>query len=143
MGVLVMLQLFRDRIHRDTRNRIRLVTIMTMLGSAGYYALVDDSNPVTFNLSLILLCLAAMGLGSFFRIRLYLTLGFSMLLIDLVTIVSKVLYRQERGIQMTAVGSVVLLIGIALVFGAIYYKTHQTKLTATADRWREKFGGWE
>jgi len=53
------------------------------------------------------------------------------------------LYRQERGIQMTAVGSVVLLIGIALVFGAIYYKTHQTKLTATADRWREKFGGWE
>ncbi len=143
MGVLVMLQLFRDRIHRDTRNRIRLVTIMTMLGSAGYYALVDDSSPVTFNLSLILLCLAAMGLGSFFRIRLYLTLGFSMLLIDLVTIVGKVLTRQERGIQMTAVGSIVLLIGIALVFGAIYYKTHQATLTAMADRWREKFGGWE
>lgn len=143
VGVLVMLQLFRDRIHRDTRNRIRLVTIMTMLGSAGYYALVDDRYPVAFNLSLILLCLAAMGLGSFFRIRLYLTLGFSMLLVDLVTIVGKVLTGMERGIQMTAVGSVVLLIGIALVFGAIYYKTHQATLTATADRWREKFGDWE
>jgi hypothetical protein len=143
MGVLVMLQLFRDRIHQDTRNRIRLVTIMTMLGSAGYYALVDDRYPVAFNLSLILLCLAAMGLGSFFRIRLYLTLGFSMLLLDLVTIVGKVLTGMERGIQMTAVGSVVLLIGIALVFGAIYYKTHQATLTATADRWKDKFGGWE
>lgn len=143
VGVLVMLQLFRDRIHRDTRNRIRLVTIMTMLGSAGYYALVDDRYPVAFNLSLILLCLAAMGLGSFFRIRLYLTLGFSMLLVDLVTIVGKVLTGMERGIQMTAVGSVVLLIGVALVFGAIYYKTHQATLTATADRWREKLGDWE
>lgn len=143
MGVLVMLQLFRERIHRDTRNRIRLVTILTMLSSAGYYALVDDRYPVAFNLSLILLCLAAMGLGSFFRIRLYLTLGFSMLLLDLVTIVGKVLTGMERGIQMTAVGSVVLLIGVALVFGAIYYKTHQATLTATADRWREKFGGWE
>ncbi|MFT4556988.1 MAG: hypothetical protein ACI92S_002345, partial [Planctomycetaceae bacterium] len=143
MGVLIMLQLFRDRIHRDTRNRIRLVTILTMLSSAGYYALVDDRYPVAFNLSLILLCLAAMGLGSFFRIRLYLTLGFSMLLLDLVTIVGKVLTGMERGIQMTAVGSVVLLIGVALVFGAIYYKTHQATLTATADRWREKFGGWE
>ena len=143
LGVLVMLQLFRDRIHRDTRNRIRLVTILTMLSSAGYYALMDDRYPVAFNLSLILLCLAAMGLGSFFRIRLYLTLGFSMLLLDLVTIVGKVLTGMERGIQMTAVGSVVLLIGVALVFGAIYYKTHQAALTATADRWREKFGGWE
>ena len=143
MGVLVMLQLFRDRIHRDTRNRIRLVTILTMLSSAGYYALIDDRYPVAFNLSLILLCLAAMGLGSFFRIRLYLTLGFSMLLLDLVTIVAKVLTGMERGIQMTAVGSIVLLIGVTLVFGAIYYKTHQATLTATADRWREKFGGWE
>jgi hypothetical protein len=143
MGVLVMLQLFRDRIHRDTRNRIRLVTILTILSSSGYYALVDDRYPVAFNLSLILLCLAAMGLGSFFRIRLYLTLGFSMLLLDLVTIVGKVLTGMERGIQMTAVGSVVLLIGVALVFGAIYYKTHQAALTATADRWREKFGGRE
>jgi hypothetical protein len=143
MGVLVMLQLFRDQIHRDTRNRIRLVAILTMLSSAGYYALVDDRHPVEFNLSLILLCLAAMGLGSFFRIRLYLTLGFSMLLLDLVTIVGKVLTGMERGIQMTAVGSAVLLIGVALVFGAIYYKTHQAALTATADHWREKFGGWE
>lgn len=142
-GVLIMLQLFRDQIHRDTRNRIRLVTILSMLGSAGYYALVDDRYPVAFNLSLILLCLAAMGLGSFFRIRLYLTLGFSMLLVDLVTIVGKVLTGMERGVQMTAVGSIVLIIGVALVFGAIYYKTHQAALTAATDRWRERFGGWE
>lgn len=143
IGVLIMLQLFREQIHRDTRNRIRLVTILTMLGSAGYHALIDDRYPVAFNLSLILLCLAAMGLGSFFRIRLYLTLGFSMLLLDLVTIVAKVLTGMERGIQMTAVGSIVLLIGVTLVFGAIYYKTHQAALTATADRWRSRFGDWE
>lgn len=143
IGVLIMLQLFREQIHADTRNRIRLVTILMMLGSAGYYALVDDRYPVAFNLSLILLCLAAMGLGSFFRIRLYLTLGFSMLLLDLISIVGKVLTGMERGVQMTAVGSIVLLIGISLVFGAIYYKTHQAAVTATADRWRAKFGDWE
>jgi hypothetical protein len=143
MGVLVLLQMFRSRIDRDTQNRIRLVTILAMLSSAGYYALIDDQYPVAFNLSLILLCLAAMGLGSFFRIRLYLVLGFSMLVLDLVTIVGKVLTQMQRSTQMTAVGSVVLLIGVGLVFGAIYYKTHQVALNATADRWREKFGGWE
>ncbi|MDA0284161.1 MAG: hypothetical protein O3B86_12490, partial [Planctomycetota bacterium] len=142
-GILILLQIFGQLIDRDTRNRIRLVTILTMLCSAGYYALIDDRYPVVFNLSLILLCLAAMGLGSFFRIRLYVTLGFTVLLVDLVSLVGKVLTNMERSIQMTAVGSVVLLIGVSLVFGAIYYKTHQATLTATADRWREKFGGWE
>ena len=36
LGILVLLQLFRGRIDVDTRNRIRLVTLVAMLGSAGY-----------------------------------------------------------------------------------------------------------
>jgi len=39
--LLVLQEIFRDRIKPDARNSIRLVTLMAMLGSAGYYALVD------------------------------------------------------------------------------------------------------
>ena len=63
-----LLQMFRQQIEPDTRNRIRLVTLLVMIGSTGFYALVDDRYPLAFNLALIALCLAAMAMGSFFRI---------------------------------------------------------------------------
>ena len=44
---------------------------------------------------------------------------------------------------MTMVGSLVLVVGAALVFGAIYYKTHQTEIGEMRDRFRLRFEGWE
>jgi hypothetical protein len=114
-----------------------------MLGSAGYYALIDDRCAVVFNLTLIIMCILAMGLGSFLKIRLYLVLGFSALIVDLTSIVYKMLRGMDRSMRMTAVGSIVLFIGAALVFGAIYYKTHQVELNSTFDKLRKKFGEWE
>src|SRR5262249_43681809 len=63
LGVLGLLQLFGGDLPPDTRNRVRLVTLLGMLGSAGYYALVDDRYPIGYNLTLLLLCLGAMALG--------------------------------------------------------------------------------
>jgi len=143
MGVLVLLQMFGQRLASDTRNRIRLVVLLSMLGSAGYYALIDDRYPIAFNLTLVILCLLSMGLGSFLRIRLYLVLGFAGLMVDLGSIVYKMLARMDRSAQMTIVGSLVLVIGALLVFGAIYFKTHQEALTARFDGWRRRLGEWE
>lgn len=143
LGVLVLVHLLRDRIVPATRNAVRLVTLLAMLGSAGYYALADHRHPVTFNLTLILLCLLAMGLGSLFRVRVYLTLGFTGLLVALGNLLVRSLVHAERSVRMTVVGSLVLLIGAALVFGAIYYKTNQDRIDAWLDRWRAKFGTWE
>ena len=143
IGVLVLLQMFRSRIEADARNRIRLATLLVMLGSSGYYALLDDSFTIVFNMTLILVCLASMALGSFLRIRLYLALGFAALMMDVVSIVYRVLAGMERSSRMTVVGSLVLLIGVTLVFGAIYYKTHRQRINETIDRWRVKAGEWE
>ncbi len=143
IGVLVLLQMFRRQIEPDARNRIRLVTLLVMIGSTGYYALIDDRYPLAFNLTLIAVSLAAMALGSFFRIRLYLVLGFAGLMVDVASIVFKVLRVMDRSSRMTIVGSMVLLIGVSLVSGAIYYKTHRDRINHQLDRLRTKAGEWE
>ena len=47
--------------------------------------------------------------------------------------------RRQRGEQPTDVS----LVGAALVFGAIYYKTHREQLISRYQTWRERLGGWE
>ncbi len=143
IGILVLLQMFRRHIEPGARNRIRLATLLIMVGSAGYYALIDDRYPLAFNLSLILVCLTAMALGSFFRIRLYLAIGFAGLMVDVGSIVFKVLRTMDRSSRMTVVGSIVLLVGVGLVFGAIYYKTHRDRINQQLNRLRTAAGEWE
>ena len=92
---------------------------------------------------MLLLCLFAMGLGSVLRIRLYLALGLGGLLVDLVSLLWKALVLMERGVRMTVIGSLVLVLGAILVFGAIYYKTHKARFEAWHSKWRLKLGQWE
>src|SRR3954462_12416834 len=143
LGILVLQELFRARIKPDARNWIRLITLMAMLASSGYYALADPRHAITFNLIMIVLCLLAMGLGSFMQIRLYLALGFAGLMVDLISILYKVLVHMERSARMTIIGSLVLIIGAVLVFGAIYYKTKKAQLDAWVQVWRDKLKAWE
>lgn len=143
LGILVLLQLFKNRIPVDVRNRVRLVTLLVMVSSSAYYALIDTQHPIGFHLTLIILCLASMALGSFFRIRLYLLIGFCGLLTDVASIVYRVMVQMERSSRMTMVGSIVLLIGLGLVFGTLYYKTHEESMNRHLDRWRKTLGGWE
>ena len=49
----------------------------------------------------------------------------------------------ECSVRMTLVGSLVLVVGAGLVFGAIYYKTHRKEIGDLLDRWRLRFAGWE
>ncbi|MBI2192315.1 MAG: hypothetical protein HYU36_10055 [Planctomycetes bacterium] len=143
VGVLVLLHLFGGHMKAGSRNGIRLVTLLAMLGSAGTSALIDDRYPVVFHLTLILLSLLAMGMGSLFKVRLYLVLGFTALITDLASLTTKMLAHMERTSRMTAVGGLVLGIGAALVFGALYYKTHPEALNARLDAWRTRLGQWE
>ena len=143
LAILVLLQIFGERMQPRARNQVRLVTLLAMLGSAGYYALVDDRYPLAFTLAFGLLSLLAMGLGGFFRVRLYLMLGMSGLVVDLAAIFYRVLAQMERGPRMTVVGSTVLLVGATLVFGAIYYKTHKEAFSQRIDRWRKRLHKWE
>jgi hypothetical protein len=143
LGVLVLQELFKKRMQPEAHNWIRLVVLMAMLGSTGYYALADTSHAITFNMTMILLCLLSMGLGSLLRIRLYLALGFAGLMVDLVSLLYKVLVLMERSARMTVVGSLVLLIGALLVFGAIYYKTSKPRIDALVSRWQLKLAQWQ
>ena len=143
LGILVLVHLFEERIAAAVRYRVRLVTVLAMLGSAAYYALLDDRFPIAYHLTLILLCLAAMGLGSFFRVTLYLALGFGGLVVDLASIVYKVMAHMQRSARMTTVGALVLVVGVALVFGAAYYKTRQREISAYVEGWRRRFSSWE
>ena len=143
VAVLVLLQMFRSRIDSDTRNHIRLVTLLIMIGSAGYYALADDNYPIAYNLIMIGACIMAMLMGSFFRIRMYLVIGFAGLMVDVLSIVFKVLKSMNRDLQMTVIGSLVLLVGVGLVFGAIYYKTHRDGINQRLNLLRAKVGDWE
>src|SRR5262249_19552072 len=143
LGVLGLLQLFGGDLPPDTRNRVRLVTLLGMLGSASYYALVDDRYPIAYNLTLLVLCLGAITLGSALGVRLYLGVAFTGLLVDLGSIVVKSLLLMGRGERMTSVGLLVLLVGAALVGGAVYYKTHQEEIEERLAALRIRLGEWE
>jgi hypothetical protein len=142
LAVLALLHVFGRDLPSGS-NRIRLVTTLSMLGSAAYYALVDDRHPLAFNMTLLLLCLAAMALGSATRVRAYIVLGFAGVTVDLVSIVVKVLVHMDRGERMTSVGVLVLLLGAVLVGGAVYYKTHRDELDRIADAWRARLTAWD
>jgi hypothetical protein len=143
LGILVLLQMFRQRVQPYLRNQIRLVTLLGMLGSAAYYALADPRFPVAFNLTLLILCLLAMGLGGFLRIRMYVVMGFAGVLVNLASIIYRSFSGMDRSARMTVVGILVLLLGAGLVAGAIYYKTHRDALNKRLDDWRRRFGEWE
>jgi len=143
LGVLVLLQLFRARVPAEARNGIRAVTVLAMLASAGWSALLDPGFPPLHNVVLLGLCLAAMALGGLLQIRMYVALGFGALMVDLLALMVKAVAHMERSIRMTMVGSLVLVVGAGLVFGAIYYKTHKREIGELLARWRLKFAGWE
>ena len=143
LAILILLQLFRDRIAPEARNRIRLVTLLTVVGSVAWYALADDRYPLEFNMTLIGVSIAAMLFGSFFQIRLYVVIGFAGLVVDVMSLVYKTMVTLERSSRMTVIGGLVLLIGVGLVFGAIYYKTNRDKINEQLDRWRKTLGAWE
>jgi hypothetical protein len=143
LGVLALLHVFGRDLPTDTRNRIRMLTTLSMLGSAAYYALADDRHPLAFNVTFLLLCLAAMALGSATRVRLYIVLGFAGVAVTLASIVVKVLIHMDRGERMTSVGVLVLLLGAALVGGAVYYKTHRDELDEITASWRARLDAWD
>ncbi len=143
IAILIMLHVFKDRMETIIRNQIRFVTLAAMIGTTGYYALIDHELEITFNLLMIGVCIVSMLLGSALRIRLYLTIGMSGLLVDLASILYKVTMHMERDNRMTVIGSLVLLVGSALVWGAIYYKTHREEIAASLEGLRQKFGRWE
>ena len=55
----------------------------------------------------------------------------------------KVLTHMDRGERMTSVGVLVLLLGAALVGGAVYYKTYRDELDRIADAWRDRLADWD
>ncbi len=142
IGILALLHVAGGRLERETKQWIRWVTLCAMLGSAGYYALIDSTHPIGFNLTMMLLCLAAMAIGSFFKVRLYLFLGFGALIVDLFSIVYKVMRHMEN-IRMTAIGLLILLLGAGLVIGSVYFKAHREEIEAWLERVRARFGTWE
>ena len=113
-----------------------MITLLAMLGSAGYYAIADSSYPLAFHLTMMLLCIIIMGMGGWMKVRIYLYLGFVGLMVDLSALGYRELIGMDRGIRMTIIGAMVLLIGLSLVVGAIYFKTHRDLINAKLEKWR-------
>ena len=98
---------------------------------------------MVFNLTMVVLCLLAMVLGSAFHVRVYLFMGMAGLLATLGSIVYKTVSQFDRTYQMTAVGTLLLLLGGAVVWGSVIYKTRQAELDAWLDSLREKLREWK
>ncbi len=142
-GVLALLRIFGKSIDPAARNAVRLATMLAMVGSAGYHALMDERYPLAFHATLMLLGLFAMGLGTLLQIRVHVLLGFGAVLTDLAAILVKGLAHMERGARMTALGCGVLGLGALLVAGAVFVKVRRAEVDAALDRWRLKLSSWE
>lgn len=143
IGILALVQLFSRRIQPGVRNSVRGITLAGMFMSVGYAALLDGRYPVAFNLTMIFLGIASMAFGTLLRLRLFLIVGAAGIITDLVSIFSKMVMHMERTAQMTAIGILILLLGVSLVMGTVYYKTHREALNALTGKWLSKFRQWE
>ncbi|MHC4953651.1 MAG: hypothetical protein ACYTGZ_07160, partial [Planctomycetota bacterium] len=143
IGLLVILQLFRARLSQAFVLQVRGVVMIAIVGSSAIEALTDKRYPIGFHVSLLLISVAAMVLGSFLRVRAYLFAGGIGVLVALGSITYRGLAGLERATQMSAIGLLVLVVGAALVGGATYYKTHKVAANATLDRWRRRLGEWD
>jgi len=142
LGVLLLLQLFEKDVEAAARTRIRFTTLVLMLASAAYHALLDPRHPLAFNLALLLLCLGCVTVGSFLRVRLYVGLGLSVLLIDLASLTVKALRHMESQARMTWVGVTVFLLGALFVGVGVYRKARREEIEAHLLKWREWMKGW-
>jgi hypothetical protein len=142
-GLLILLKLLEKHVPAEARNQIRLAVTLAMVGSTGYYVLLDEPAGFAHNGVLAALSLAAMALGPLLKVRLYSIVGFAALMVDAGATFVRVVGQMERSLRMTAVGSVILLVGAALVFGAIYYKANQAQVAGFLQRWRARTAKWE
>ncbi|MHC4200664.1 MAG: hypothetical protein ACYSU0_11785, partial [Planctomycetota bacterium] len=143
LGLLVLLHLFGKDMKAEMRSGVRMSILLAMIGSAGYHALLDDRYPVAFHLTMILLGLAAMGVGSFLRVRLYVLLGGGTVLVDLAALGYKFVAKLERTYQMTIIGTLLLLLGVVVVAGSVYYKTQRETVELWLAKVRKRLGTWE
>lgn len=142
-GVLVLLHLFRDRVSAGTRNFIRAVALVAMLGSIGYETLTASQHTFWFHATFLALGASVMALGSWMNVRIYLLLGFAGVIVDLGSIAHQTFVGMDRSLQMTLIGLFVLLVGAGFVVGAIYYKTNREKITRLIESTRTRFSAWE
>ena len=143
LGVLGLVWLFGEHMTSGLRTGVRFITVLVMLGSCGYYALLDNMYPISFHLTMLVLCLVVMALGPLLRVQIYLYIGFMGFATDLVVIVVKQFQALDHSIQMMGVGALLLLFGIAVVGGAILFKTRHEALLSLAHTVRAKLGKWE
>jgi hypothetical protein len=142
MGVLVLLQLFAHRIDSQTQKTVRFATLASMFGTTAYYAILDPHYPIAFHLTLLVLSLLLMGCGSFLRVKSYLLFGFVGILTGLASISFKVVVQMDTTLRMMSIGGFVLLLGVAVVAGSIYYKTHREELDQALEKYRAKLNNW-
>ena len=143
LGVLVLVQLFARRLAPGVRQVVRGAALLAMFGSVAYSALLDSTYPVGFNLALIGLGLAAMACGTLLRLQLFLVVGACGVMVDLLSLLAKMVWHMDRSLQMTVIGVLILLVGTGLVAGTVYYKTHRQELNDTCVAWFTRFGDWE
>lgn len=104
---------------------------------------VDDRSPLAFNPTLTLLSLSLMGAGSLLRVRMYLAVGFAGVVVNVGSITVKTLAAADRTLRMSAIGAIVLALGVLLIAGTIFVKTHRAAVDETVGRWRRRLGEWE
>ena len=143
IGTLAISQLLKKSLSHETLTIIRVVSIAAIAGCSGYYALIDPAHPIIFNFTMIIICIALMISGSFFRIKSYLFIGFCGLIIDVFSIFYKIISGFDRTYKMTTMGILLLLLGATLVIGAAYYKTNKNRIDEFINKIRETLNSWE
>ncbi|MEM7232943.1 MAG: hypothetical protein AAF517_12240, partial [Planctomycetota bacterium] len=143
VGVLVLVELFGKRVTREARMTVRVATLLVMLGSTAYYALLDEEHSITFVAVLGGLCLVSLLLAGLLRVRVFAIAGMTGLFVDLALLVYRTLREMERGHRMTIIGGIVLAVGAALIFGTVYYKANRETLTSRLEGWKHRLGSWD
>ena len=143
LGILALLHLFREQLPQQVRHGLRAVILLIMLGSTAFHALLDGDHPLVFHFTLLGLGLAALMAGIFLHVRMYVIAGVLGALLALGSLTVLGLSEVERGVRMSLIGGMILLLGAGLVAGTIAMKSRREAILTWLERWRDRLRHWE
>jgi hypothetical protein len=143
LSILILVQIFRDMTTRTTANFVRGVTLLILLGTAMFQAVIENSLSPTHHLILLFLSISAIVAAGYLRIQIFVISGIFCFIVDIIAIIYIVLSRQETETLKVILGLGLTLGGGLILAVYILYRKNKEWVERFVERMKKTFYSWE
>lgn len=143
LSILILVQIFRDMTTKTTANFVRGITLLILLGTAMFQAIIENYLSPTHHLILLFLSISAIVAAGYLRIQIFAVAGLFGFIVDLIAIIYIVLSRQEAETLKVILGLALTLGGGLILAAYILYRKNKTRVERVVEKMKKTFYSWE